>query len=212
MRGPDGRVLRRQDIGAVFTDKRYSNDCPKSGKGDNYDKLRYNIVQWMKEESGAYVTTLVDLYGMNDDFPGYQESKNKPPFEKVAAVEAALKADIDREGFDVRRFIPHFQLHEFEALLFSEPSVLQDWLALYRPIQDNVFQQIRAAFETPEHINDNPNTAPSKRIEQASSAYDKYDKVAEGVLIAEDIGLEKMRGACLHFDEWISELEQLPEL
>jgi hypothetical protein len=179
------------------------------GKGDNYDKLRYNIVQWMKEESGAYVTTLVDVYGMNDNFPGYQANKNRPPFEKVVAVEAALKADIDREGFDARRFIPHFQLHEFEALLFSKPSILQEWLALYQKIEDNAFQQIRADFETPEHINDNPNTAPSKRIERIAPS---FDKVAEGVLIAEDIGLEAIREACPHFDAWISTLEQLPVL
>jgi hypothetical protein len=176
------------------------------GRGNSYGKLRYNIVQWMKTERGAFVTTLIDVYGMNKGFPGYEANKNRPPLQKVSAIEAAIQADIDREGMDARQFIPHFQLHEFEALLFSEPSALKEWLSLDRPIPDHAFQQIRDAFETPEHINDNPNTAPSKRIEQIAPS---YDKVAEGVLIAEDIGLEKMRAACAHFDTWIRQLEAL---
>jgi hypothetical protein len=98
------------------------------GTGNQYGKLRSDILKWMKSDKGAYVTTLIDLYGMNRRFPGYPENKQKPPYDKVSAVEAAVKADIDKEGLDVRQFIPHFQLHEFEALLFSEPEMLEEWL------------------------------------------------------------------------------------
>jgi len=83
---------------------------------------------------------------------------------KVLAVEAAVKADIDKEGLDTRQFIPHFQLHEFEALLFSEPEMLEEWLSLDREVKPGTFKSIRDGFASPEHINDNPNTAPSKRI------------------------------------------------
>jgi hypothetical protein len=176
------------------------------GKGNSYDKLRYNILQWMKEEKGAYVTTLIDLYGMNKGFPGYQENKHKLPYDKVAAVEAAVKADIEKEGLDGRQFIPHFQLHEFETLLFSEPKSLQEWLSIDRPVKPGAFQVIRDDFESPEHINDNPDTAPSKRI---LGIVPGYSKVAEGVLIAEIIGLEKIRAACKHFDGWLKRLEAL---
>lgn len=176
------------------------------GRGNSYGKLRYNIVQWMKAEKGAFVTTLIDLYGMNRRFPGYQENKAKPPLEKVTAIEAAIKEDVDKEGLDDRQFIPHFQLHEFEALLFSAPDILHNWLSLDRLIRPGTFQHIRDAFDTPEHINDNPLTAPSKRILQAVPS---YSKVAEGVLIAEEIGLDAMREACKHFNNWIIQLESL---
>ncbi|MEI6408761.1 MAG: DUF4276 family protein [Bacteroidota bacterium] len=176
------------------------------GKGDSYDKLRYNIVQWMKEDKSAFLTTLIDLYGMNRRFPGYDENKHKPPLDKVIAIEAAVKDDLAKEGLDTRQFIPHFQLHEFEALLFSSPDDLHAWLSIDRPIRKGVFQAIRDDFETPEHINDDPNTAPSKRILKAVPS---YSKVAEGVLIAEEIGLEKMRAACLHFNAWMTQLESL---
>lgn len=176
------------------------------GTGNQYKKLRKNLVQWLKNDKAAYVTTLIDLYGMNKDFPGYLKNKAKAPYEKVKAVEAAVKADIEKTGADVRKFLPHFQLHEFEALLFSEPEILQDWLSLDRNIRPRQFRRIRDSFETPEHINDNPNTAPSKRIEKAASS---YSKVAEGVLIAEDIGLDRMRKACKHFDGWLNALEAL---
>ncbi len=176
------------------------------GTGNKYGKLRYNILEWMKEEPDAYVTTLIDLYGMNRHFPGYPENKGKLPLDKVKAVEAAVKVDIDKEGFDPHRFIPYFQLHEFEALLFSAPDILQEWLSLDRAIKPNTFQTIRNGFETPEHINDDPNTAPSKRILYAVPS---YNKVAEGVLIASDIGLDRMRTACLHFNAWITKMETL---
>jgi len=176
------------------------------GKGDSYDKMRYNILQWMKEENGAYVTTLIDLYGMNKGFPGYLANKHKQPYDKVQAIEAAVNEDIAKEGLDQSMFIPHFQLHEFEALLFSDPDLLQEWLSLDRPIKADTFKSINDGFPSPEHINDSPQTAPSKRI---LGAVPSYSKVAEGVLIAEDIGLEKIRGACKHFDGWMTELEGL---
>jgi len=176
------------------------------GTGNQYGKLRHNIVQWMHSDPSAYVTTLIDLYGMNRRFPGYFEHKDKRPIDKVTAVETAVKADIDREGLDTRQFIPHFQLHEFEALLFSAPELLQEWLSLDRKIQPDYFKGIRDAFDNPEDINDNPNTAPSKRI---LAEVPSYSKVAEGVLIAEDIGLDNMRTACPHFDAWLKKLEVL---
>lgn len=176
------------------------------GTGNQYGKLRHNIIQWMKQDSTAWVTTLVDLYGMNRRFPGYAENRHRPGPEKVKAVENAVKQDIEREGLDPRRFIPHFQLHEFEALLFSEPGVLEEWLSLDHDIPLNSFQKIRHEFVTPEDINDNPRTAPSKRIK---AIVPSYTKVTDGVLIAEDIGLIRIRAACPHFNAWVEQLELL---
>ena len=73
-------------------------------------------------------------------------------------------------------------------------------------LRTSIFSDIRNKFDTPEDINDSPDTAPSKRIRKIVGS---YDKVAEGLLIAADIGLQKLRNECPHFNAWITELENL---
>jgi hypothetical protein len=65
---------------------------------------------------------------------------------------------------------------------------------------------IRNSFETPEHIDDGRDTAPSKRI---LAVCDEYDKIAHGSLIAMDIGLDTIRHECPLFDAWVKRLEAL---
>jgi Domain of unknown function (DUF4276) len=64
----------------------------------------------------------------------------------------------------------------------------------------------REAFSSPEHINDDPLTAPSKRILKCC---DGYEKPLHGSLIAIDIGLEAIRQQCQHFNQWLLRLENL---
>lgn len=66
--------------------------------------------------------------------------------------------------------------------------------------------EIRAEAETPEHINNNPNTAPSKRI---LPLYPGYNKVLDGFNIAQDIGIDTMRKECKYFDLWLQKIEAL---
>jgi hypothetical protein len=63
-----------------------------------------------------------------------------------------------------------------------------------------------AIVATPEHINNNPNTAPSKRI---LKIYPEYNKVLDGYNIAKFIGIDKIRVECRHFDKWLSKLEHI---
>ena len=79
-------------------------------------------------------------------------------------IESAILADISAElggRFDSRRLIPYVQMHEFEALLFSDPKLLADGLELP---DCATTQSIRDQFQSPEEINDSEQTAPSKRI------------------------------------------------
>lgn len=174
--------------------------------GTNFQKLKFNIVQWLKEDRTAWLTTMIDLYGLNDEFPGYAENKHRQPYNKVREIEAALKREIDLLGLSNYRFIPYYQLHEFEAYLFSNPGIMEVWLSLDYEFQQGSFQQIRNSFRTPEHINDSVETAPSKRIIQVVPS---YSKVADGNLIAEDIGIDTIRRECSHFDEWLTRLENI---
>ena len=175
--------------------------------GFSYGRLKYQIIQWLNNEQGAYVTTLVDLYGMNSKYPGYASSQNLDAQSKVNTIEAAVKADIlGSDNLHNRKFIPNVQLHEFEALLFSDPETMEEWLALNHTISTGTFQTIRKAFASPEHINDSPRTAPSKRILAIVPA---YDKIIEGIIISQDIGLANIRAACPHFDAFCTTLENL---
>lgn len=82
------------------------------------------------------------------------------------------------------------------------PPLLPGWR---NPISRQ-FQAIRSAFATPEDINNNPNTAPSKRV---LGLYPAYRKVLEGTLAAQAIGIDRMRQECPHFRVWLEQLEAL---
>ena len=66
---------------------------------------------------------------------------------------------------------------------------------------------MRSQFQTPEDINDEPETAPSKRIARTIS---RYRKALHGPLIAETMGLDVIRKECLRFNQWVERLESLP--
>ncbi len=74
------------------------------------------------------------------------------------------------------------------------------------PDKKEEFLDIILRFPNPELINDNPKTAPSKRIESILKP-SKYSKPFHGIDIAEIIGIEKMIEKCPHFREWINKLK-----
>jgi hypothetical protein len=125
----------------------------------------------------------------------------------VVRIEQAVKADIVAEVPDLRadvRFLPYLQLHEYEGLLFSDPAAFASGIGLHHLATQ--FQAIRSAFPTPEDINDDPNTAPSKR---ALGAHPSYQKVLDGTLAAQAVGITRMRQECPHFRAWVEQLEAL---
>ncbi len=66
--------------------------------------------------------------------------------------------------------------------------------------------RVRQEFPNPEEINDDPHTSPAHRIR---SVFPEYEKEIAGSLIAIDIGLNKIRAACPHFNAWVTWLESL---
>lgn len=172
-----------------------------------YATARKDIVRSLKGDSGLYCTTMVDFYGMPTDWPGREHANSVRDFqEKAKIVEDALMADIAHEmegSFNSERFIPYVQMHEFEAILFSDPVKFADLLG--KPNLAEQFQSICDDFACPEEINDNYETAPSRRIKKVFSSYSKID----GVSAAKQIGLQSIREKCPHFDQWLSKLEQI---
>jgi len=162
----------------------------------------------LKQDRNSFCTTMFDYYGMPASWPGREVAREKPFAEKPVTIEQAILGDISKalgEGFNPARFLPYVQMHEFEALLFSDPRLLA---ASLESVDESGIQEIREQFKSPEEINDNQQTAPSKRIKHLNP---RYDKVADGVLIAKKIGLDVMRAECPHFNEWIGRLEALAE-
>ena len=165
----------------------------------SYGKVKHQLTRLCRQDQGAYITTMMDYYGLPNDFPGL-DGRVPDAHEQVMRLELALQQDIDAPNF-----IPNLMLHEFEALLFSAPEKFAEWLddqALLAPMA-----AIRGAFATPEHINNSPQTAPSKRI---LALVPHYKKTVDGPLIAEDIGLDTIRAQCPHFNNWIERLLALP--
>jgi hypothetical protein len=170
-----------------------------------YQQARKDLDLWMKEDRhpDAYFTTMFDLYALPSDFPGYDTSRQcASPYGRVAALEEAFEEDLDHP-----RFIAYIQLHEFEALLLSDPAKF-DWEFLQNDQAIRNLIQMAASVASPELINDDPTTAPSKRIIREIPEYEGR-KPSAGPLIAEKIGIPTIRTRCVHFDAWLTRLEAL---
>lgn len=170
-----------------------------------WEYIKSQILLHLTED--VVVTMLIDYYGIKDyhNFPKWVESKaivNKT--DRMAFLENAMKEDIDDS---VRfRFIPYIQLHEFEGLLFNNIDTFK------RNIPENEFTDIRELESlinnnsNPELINDGALTAPSKRLVRLISG---YNKIVYGAILAQEIGLERLRAKAIRFNEWIAKLESI---
>ncbi|MDE5850013.1 MAG: DUF4276 family protein [Muribaculaceae bacterium] len=157
-------------------------------------------------EKDAYVSLLVDYYGIKDSyaFPGWNESKNiTSKKDKLQFLCDCMKADIVEEL--ASRFIPYLQIHEFESLLFSDIDVFRSNFDDHEMDFSKLESAIRE-FSNPEDINSNPNLAPSKRLIEAISG---YEKVVYGSCLAEEIGLESIVEKCPLFSQWFFTLRSI---
>lgn len=169
-----------------------------------YQTAKKDIKAWIAEDNNrdCRFTTMFDLYALPEDFPGKAEANQQTdPYEKVRIIEEAFSDDIADS-----RFIPYIQLHEFEALLFSEPGQLAIEYFGYESAIANLDCMLDAVGGNPELLNDGYETCPSRRI---LKEIPDYDKANAGIIIAEKIGLPKMRSECSHFNHWLTQLENL---
>lgn len=176
------------------------------GRRMKYEKVRRFISHTIKQRRGqnVYFSTLFDLYGLPDDFPGKPDIVRNPanPTQYVVALERAFGEDINEHSF-----IPNLQLHEYETMLFADPGA---FAASFENCAKQIEQlrQIAVSVPTIEHIDDGTDTAPSKRIIAVIPEYDGR-KSSVGPDIAKRIGIAAIRTQCPHFDGWLSRLEVL---
>lgn len=174
--------------------------------GNSFEVAKRDVLNFLSQRSLAAVTTFFDYYGLKQGWPGRDEARERPHHERPHVIEHAMKAAIESQvkAKHVWKFIPYIQMHEFEALLFSEPSTLAG--SMLKPSAAAQLQEIRGQFSNPEEINDSAATAPSKRIKRI---FPSYQKVSDGPTAAGKITMEKIMAECPHFCEWIKQLQSL---
>ncbi|MEZ8025428.1 DUF4276 family protein [Vibrio sp. 1F255] len=178
-------------------------------KGGNFkfDRLYPDIEKRLLADRNCYCTTFFDFYGLPATFPGKNAvTPAAVVTEKAQSLQDALNEKLtEKIGVDaMRRFIPYVQMYEFEGLLFSDPIKMAQ--GMDRVDLEQNFVDIAKAFDSPEHINNSPQTAPSKRIE---SLVFGYEKPLLGTLAALEVGLDTMREKCPLFDSWLTKIEAL---
>lgn len=173
----------------------------------NWSALKHQIETHLKLDQTAYITTLIDFYGIhaNHNYPNWTQA-NKLTDKNIGMdlMEEAMLADIQVQLQS--RFIPYIQLHEFEGLLFCNIDVFNNGFEQNEFLDYNYLVETIDNYQNPELINDSSITAPSKRLTRIIK---DYSKITHGCLIAQEIGINKIRSKCPRFSQWISILEKI---
>jgi hypothetical protein len=194
----------------------------KGGVWRSFESISKEIVTLFKQEPAAAFTTFFDFYAMPENWPGVRDAKAA----KSSGLQTQQVAQIVERAWDaaireaaaaldhVPTFIPYVQMHELEALLFSNPQSMAD--AFLRADLAASFSRIVSESGGCEEINDRPQFAPSKRIEQIFPDYRKgrdknkpEDLRPHAPAILKRAGLSQIREACPHFGAWVTSLEKL---
>lgn len=183
---------------SIVTTKRVAGGQNFKGGSVTWAKLRRELSTLCASRHFVGITTMYDYYALAHDVPGMAD---RPPDSK-RAVQHVERAVADAIGD--RRFRCYLSLHEFEALLFTDPDECGGYLG-----STSLADAMRRALDScgaPELVDDHPTTAPSRRI---LDSFPGYAKLQDGPTLAERITLPRLRAACPHFGEWVDWLESL---
>ena len=183
---------RAIEVTAIIVTTKMVEDGPNhTGGAVSLDRASREVRRLLG--SFDHVSTLYDFYGFRGRLAG----------EGVEALEERLGASVGSP-----RFSPYVQRYEFEALLFARPD--GPGQAFWHDVQGAI-SEITARFGSPEDINDAPETAPSRRLDQLFLRHrgQGFRKALDGPLLAMDIGLPAIRRSCPRFNAWLARLEAL---
>jgi hypothetical protein len=196
----------------------------KGGVHRKFDGVAKEIVNLFKQEPNVVVTTFFDFYAMPEDWPGVAKAKESKitgltTIEIARIVEREWQIAVADKAREIGRpiaFIPYVQMYELEALLFASPKHMAE--GFLQPKLQTEFEKIVLECGGCEEINDRPQYAPSKRIQNLFPGYRKgrdknktEERRPHAPVIAGRIGVEALRRACPHFGEWLTLLERLGE-
>jgi hypothetical protein len=180
---------------------------PAKGGLLKFGKFQRDVARWIeadRDKPECWYSSFIDLYAfpVDSESPFTKEIKDIQDLDlKINKLEERIAQKINHP-----RFIPYVQLHEFEAFVFIELERLNEAF----PGSDSAIGKLEkeAKGKRPEEINESEHTAPSKRIIKAIPAYSGL-KATVGPMIAHDLGMQKLRDNCPHFNSWITKLEAL---
>lgn len=183
----------------VLWTKRLPSGGGFRGGVSNWNQIRRSLLP-LTRDGDAWVSTLLDFYGLPQDFPGLPQALGAgDPCRRVAALQECFAAELNHQ-----RFIPFLALHEFEAWLFSAPDAIAAHFgkAHLADRLQTVVQQAGA----PELVNHGADTHPKARLQ---SLVGGYKETSDGPTLLEKIGIAAVRAACPHFNGWLNRLEAL---
>lgn len=184
----------------IVTTKRNMLTSEKEAKGGWVTVSR--VVEEIKNliNNYDYVTTFHDFYGFQDK----REDEDVDALQERIFV--SLKEQMPNYDGNMlnKKVFVYIQMHEFEALLFSDIEKLSKRLNLSESKKNRLKSSVEI-YTNPEAINDSPHTAPSKRIEDF---YPNYIKTL-GYEIVNDIGIDIIRNKCPRFNLWLTKIESL---
>ena len=186
------------------------NGTPYRGgfrRTNGYDYAANYIANLIKEDKNAIYATMFDFYAFPADVGCYHEVNGLTDiYQKADCLEQFIYQDVLKRVGEYIQFIPFIEMHEFEAFLFTNPIAYQN--CGVTPEQVKAIIDIKNYYETPEHINNSYETAPSKRLMKIIDGFE-HMKVNYGSIYAGMIGVDAIREECKHFHSWILKLENL---
>ena len=195
---PLGVYTRATIVGKLVTERR--GHASRGGGAFSHWLKDIRRILGTDRSADLRVTTLFDLYGLPNDFPGLaSHGADRDTSRRCDALEEALRLDVGDH-----RFLPYLQRHEFEALVLASLAALRGLLDARDDLIGLTTLEGQVGDTPPEDVNDGPNTAPSKRLLQHLGG---YSKTLHGPLALADTGLVRLRERCPRFDTWIRKLE-----
>jgi hypothetical protein len=201
VRGVLGNFLAGKEIfltPIIIKTKREVRGPDHKGGVTSYKQVKRDLLPLLNDTSADIVTTMIDYYALPSDFPGFAQRPIGTCYDRVKSMEEQFRLD-----FNHIKFLPYLQLHEFEALVFaSEEKLPIAFVNKDKEIRQVV--EINREFASPEEINEDPDSAPSKRLK---IIFPEYQKTFHSQLILSQGNLEDLRGKCKHFNSWLLKLE-----
>ncbi len=208
------------ELGVDLTVKIVGEGNSKGGmKFRTFEQTCSELVRHLKDRRRPHVTTFFDYYGLpTSEAKGWafiESAKSQGAVRGVEVIQqkfaSAISAALDRSDY-AERFFPYVQLHELEALFYAEPETLAETLGV--PTLAASFAKTVAQCGSCEEIDDDPRTAPSKRLQRLFPGYMKgRSDAAHAPRLARRLNLATVRRACPRFDAWLIRLESLaPQL
>lgn len=183
-----------------------------SGGGHGFNNIQHfvnTIKPVLNYINEPIITTLIDYFQLNSEkkLPGYTASLSYTlTDDRVNYLESKLD-EVVQNITPYRFFIPYIQKHEMETLLFSNPET---GFYLESDNIKNSVLDICKQYQNIEDINGSPQGAPSKRLEAIYKANGKkYEKIIDGIDIADLTGIEKILEKCPRFRNWTERIIQL---